>query len=29
MFFSAVLVGQLAQERIEREIATAELLRRG
>ena len=29
MFFSAELVGQLARERIEREIATAELLRRG
>ena len=29
MFFSAQLLGQLAQERIEREIATAELLRRG
>jgi hypothetical protein len=29
MFFSAMLAGQLAQERIEREIATAELLRRG
>ena len=29
MFFSAMLVAQLAQERIEREIATAELLRRG
>ena len=29
MFFSAELVAQLARERIEREIATAELLRRG
>ena len=29
MFFSAMLVAQLAQERIEREIATAELLSRG
>ena len=29
MFFPAMLVAQLAQERIEREIATAELLRRG
>ena len=29
MFFSAELVGQLARERIEREIAAAELLRRG
>ena len=29
MFFSAQLLGQLAQERIEREIATAELLRQG
>ena len=29
MFFSAELVGQLARERIEREIATAELLRQG
>ena len=29
MFFSAMLVAQLAQERIERQIATAELLRRG
>ena len=29
MFFTAELVGQLARERIEREIATAELLRRG
>ena len=29
MFFSAMLVAQLAQERIEREIATAELLRQG
>ena len=29
MFFSAELVAQLAQERIEREIATAELLRQG
>ena len=27
MFFTAELVGQLARERIEREIATAELLR--
>jgi hypothetical protein len=29
MFFSAELAGQLARERIEREIATAELLRQG
>ena len=29
MFFSAQLVGQLARERIEREIATAALLRQG
>ena len=29
MFFSAMVAAQLAQERIEREIATAELLRRG
>jgi hypothetical protein len=29
MFFTAELVGQLARERIEREIATAELLRQG
>ena len=29
MFFSAMLAAQLALERIEREIATAELLRRG
>ena len=29
MFFSAELVAQLARDRIEREIATAELLRRG
>ena len=29
MFFSAMLVAQLTQERIEREIAMAELLRRG
>ena len=29
MFFSAELVAQLARERIEREIATAELLRQG
>ncbi len=29
MFFSAELVGQLARERIEREIATDRLLRQG
>ena len=29
MFFSAELAGQLARERIEREIATAALLRQG